>query len=139
MRNFVKPLISMASLLSAGACINHASPLGPAATNAMDQGEGSMIHDGRGENRAGNMTTERFMAFWDMEYGYILNPDGDLDTIITPEFENDNVLQAFNTFFSNENIINRINKRTYCECTGERYERDGAIFYRIREARLFAE
>lgn len=85
------------------------------------------------------MTTERFMVFWTIDYGYRLNPDNDLDTIIIPEFESEDAAQKFDTFFSNENIDRRIGKRAYCDCVGERYERDGVNFYKIYEARLFAK
>jgi len=84
------------------------------------------------------MSNDEFMVSWTIDYGYRLNPDNDQDTVITPEFGNGDVLQEFDRFFSNDNLSERLGKRTYCECYGKRYERHGAIFYKIHQARLFA-
>jgi hypothetical protein len=135
MENVVKSLIGLVSICAAGACVGHTLPQKPAAEQVASGGS----HDGGGKYGAHNMTADRFMVFWTMDYGYRLNPDGDLDTVIVPEFESEDTLREFNAFFSNENLSLNVGKRIYCDCIGERFERDGAIFYKIREARLFAK
>ncbi|HZF42083.1 MAG TPA: hypothetical protein VEZ48_01590 [Sphingomonadaceae bacterium] len=85
------------------------------------------------------MTKDEFTVSWTIHYGYRLHPVDDYDTIIIPEFPKDDVLQNFNQFFSNENLSQRLGKRTICACLGEHREEDGAIFYKVHEARLFAK
>ena len=138
MENFVKSLIGLVSICATGACVDHALPQRSAMVTAVDQVD-SGGHDGEDKYKAGNMTADRFMVFWTIDYGYRLNPDNDLDTVIVPEFESEDILREFNTFFSNDNLSLIVGKRIYCECVGERFEKDGAIFYKIREAHLFAK
>jgi hypothetical protein len=86
----------------------------------------------------GETVRDTFMVFWTVDYGYRFNPMGDQDTIVTPELEGEAVKREFSQFFSTQNLALHMGKKIYCECLGERYERYGAVFFRVREARLFA-
>lgn len=85
------------------------------------------------------MVRDTFMVFWTIDYGYRLNPENDPNVVITPEFDNKDVVQKFDLFFSNENLSRNVGKRIYCDCVGERYQKDGRDYYKVREARLFAK
>ena len=139
MDNLVKSFIGLVAICTTEACVDHTLPQRPTLATVASQEAYNGGYDGEDKYRAINMTSDRFMVFWTIDYGYRLNPDNDLGTIIIPEFESEDTLKVFNLFFSNENIGQRIGKRTYCDCVGERYERDGAIFYKIHEAHLFAK
>jgi hypothetical protein len=85
------------------------------------------------------MTTDLFMVFWTIDYGYGLDTESDMEAVILPEFDNDDVLNKFDMFFSNENSSLIVGKRIFCECVGEWFEKNGIKSYRIHDARLFAK
>lgn len=97
------------------------------------------IHGDADKCRSRKMSNDMFIVFWDFEYGYRLSPPNDLNTVIIPEFDGEGVEQEFNEFIKIENLGLTVGKKTYCDCFGERYEKDGAIFYKIRKAHLFAK
>jgi hypothetical protein len=106
-------------------------------TTAADQGTCDRDQADPGKCKAGNIALDRFMVFWTIDYGYRLNPGNDMSTIIIPEFDSLDVMEKFNKFFANDNLSRHVGKRVHCDCLGERFERDGGVFYKIREAHLF--
>lgn len=130
-------------LLTASCAIVSCAALGPSRSSTFvtkaDQGVHSEINGDAGKCGDCEMSSDRFMVFYTLDYGYRLNPENDLDTIITPEFDGPGVEQAFNQFFSVQNLGLNVGKKIYCDCVGERYVRGGEVFYKIREARLFAK
>lgn len=79
-----------------------------------------------------------FMVSYERHYGYSLNREHDLQESITPVFIDRDIKEKFDNFFSQENLARNVGKRIYCECTGDSLDRYGSVFYRIREARLYA-
>jgi hypothetical protein len=80
-----------------------------------------------------------FMVSYEMHYGYSLIREGDLQASIIPILIDEEVIRKFDEFFSEENLSRNVGRRIYCKCVGESLERYGGVFYRIRDASLFAK
>lgn len=136
MSDFLLSLVALISFSLTGACADRGSPQGRAVLAAGGHGVSDKdSHSGIGKSE---MTRDSFVVFWTIDFGYRLTSSNDTDTVITPEFESGEVLGEFNKFFSNDNLARYVGKKIYCDCVGERFEKDGGVFYRIREAHLSA-
>ncbi|HRO03667.1 MAG TPA: hypothetical protein PLS69_08715 [Terricaulis sp.] len=80
-----------------------------------------------------------FFAAYTHHDGYTLSPPDNINEIIIAGFSNDDALQSVNRFFSTDNLQQHVGKKIYCECAGEWQQRNGQVFYLVREARLFSE
>jgi hypothetical protein len=83
--------------------------------------------------------TERFLVDLDRHHGYFLFTEDDITNGIRVEFDSDDIFQQFQSFVSQSSLRSNVGKRLFCDCVGEYYERYGTLYFRVREAHLFAK
>lgn len=149
MKKRANSLLCLVVILLAGACAGNTVPkplvleeipdFATYLATQRDQPISRKKQDSKNKSEVRKMTTDIFMPFWTIDYGFRLNPENDRDTIITPEFANTEVSDTFELFFLDSNLALYEGKKIYCECVGEHYMESGQRFYKIYKARLYGK
>jgi hypothetical protein len=89
---------------------------------------------GRREAQTRPAVTRRFVVIWEMHHGYRLAPQGDLATLVVPDFPDEAVAGRFQA--AEADAMNHVGERLVCECVGVEWSLYEQPRFIVREARL---